>query len=77
MAGKRQTAVVVLRIPQGMLDAIDRLAQAGFVTRAEAMRALMRRQIVADIPSLAVDGSSEDRTIHPPWPPNGRGEEAE
>jgi len=32
MAGKLKSAVVVLRVPQPMLDTIDRLARAGFVT---------------------------------------------
>jgi len=45
MVSKPQTQVVVLRVPQPMLDTIHRLAQRDFITRAEVMRALMRKQL--------------------------------
>jgi hypothetical protein len=40
------------------------------------MRALMRRQIAADISSLAADGRSKPPAPHPPWPAHGNADEA-
>jgi ribbon-helix-helix CopG family protein len=39
---------IVVRIPQPMLESIDRLAQRQFMTRAEALRAMLRSQLAED-----------------------------
>jgi Arc/MetJ-type ribon-helix-helix transcriptional regulator len=53
-----KSTVVVVRLPKPMLDSIDRLAATQFLTRSEALRALLREQI-------ASHGHSS------PWPTNG------
>ena len=40
-----KSTVGVVRLPKPLLEPVDRLARAQYLTRSEAMRALMRKQI--------------------------------
>jgi len=63
MADKETSPLIALRVPAQMLAEIDRLARTKYVSRSDvvrdALRTLLRQQLDADIPSLAVSGSSE------------------
>jgi metal-responsive CopG/Arc/MetJ family transcriptional regulator len=45
---RNRTPLVALRIPQELLDTIDRLARTRFVSRSDAIRTLLRKQIAED-----------------------------
>jgi hypothetical protein len=62
-----KSTVVVVRLPRAMLEAVDRLARAQYLSRSEAMRALVRSGFEASVPPAAADIT--------PWPPGGRSEE--
>ena len=51
-----KSTVIVVRLPKALLEAVDRLARAQYLTRSEAMRALLRERI--------------GHKITPPWPSN-------
>jgi metal-responsive CopG/Arc/MetJ family transcriptional regulator len=55
-----RSAVVVVRLPRAMLEAVDRLARAQYVSRSEAMRALVRSGVAAsEVPPWLPGGGSE------------------
>jgi metal-responsive CopG/Arc/MetJ family transcriptional regulator len=54
-----KSTVVVVRLPKAMLASIDALARAQFLTRSEALRALLRQRIVHDHENTSS------------WPPHG------
>jgi hypothetical protein len=62
-----RSAVVVVRLPRPLLERVDRLARDQFLSRSEAMRALVRSGFEASVPPAAADIT--------PWPPGGRSEE--
>jgi metal-responsive CopG/Arc/MetJ family transcriptional regulator len=53
-----KSTVVVVRLPKPMLEAVDRLARAQYLSRSEAMRALVRSGFEASFP-LAVNGERD------------------
>jgi hypothetical protein len=62
-----RSAVVVVRLPRAMLEAVDRLARGQYLSRSETLRALVRSGFEASVPAAAEI---------PPWLPSGGSEGA-
>jgi Arc/MetJ-type ribon-helix-helix transcriptional regulator len=64
MTDKEPTPLIAVRLPASMLAEIDQLARTKYLSRSDAvrdaLRTLLRRQLDADIPSLAVSGDREE-----------------